>query len=229
MIGQNGIKASIVITAYNSAAFIERSLQSALAQRFPKSDYEIVVIDDGSTDETSRVLAGFGKAIRVLRQENRGFVGAANAGFRAATGMYVTKLDSDDEFGPDLLRETIGVLDAHPEIDFVYSDYEERMGDVTKIVTTENIFSSVAIGTMYRRARLAAEGFWREGVKFPEYDLLLRTLGRWKGFRIPKPLFTYIRRPDSVTKMTNWQEAALDELRALHPEHRDFIARIRKY
>ncbi|MDO8584833.1 MAG: glycosyltransferase family A protein [bacterium] len=223
------IKASIVITAYNSAAFIERSLQSALTQQFPKSDYEIVVIDDGSTDETPQILARFGNAIRVIRQANRGFVGAANAGFRAAVGTYVTKLDSDDAFGPDLLRETTDVLDANPEIDFVYSDYEERMGDVTRVVSTENIFSSIAIGMMYRRERLAAEGCYREGLKFPEYDLLLRTLGRWKGFRIPKPLFTYIRRPESVTKETGWQEDALRELRALYPEHRDLIAKIRKY
>lgn len=223
------IKASIVITAYNSAAFIERALQSALAQRFSKSDYEIVVIDDGSTDETPQILARFGNVIRVIRQANRGFVGAANAGFRAAVGTYVTKLDSDDAFGPDLLRETTAVLDAHPEIDFVYSDYEERTGDVTNIVTTENIFSSIAIGTLYRREKLVAEGCYREGLKFPEYDLLLRTLGRWKGFRIPKPLFTYIRRPESVSKMTGWQEAALGELRELHPKHHDLIARIRKY
>lgn len=223
------MKASIIITAYNSAAFIERSLQSALAQRFPKSEYEIVVIDDGSTDETPQVLARFGGAIRVIRQANRGFVGAANAGFRAAAGAYVTKLDSDDEFGSELLRETTGVLDARPEIDFVYSDYEERMGGITQVVTTENIFSSVAIGTVYRRERLAAEGFWREGTKFPEYDLLLRTFGRWKGFRISKSLFTYIRRPESVSKMTGWQEDALNQLRALHPEHLDLIAKIRKY
>ncbi len=223
------IKASIIITAYNSAAYIERSLKSALKQDFPHNEYEVFVIDDGSTDETPEILKKHSDAIRVLRQQNQGFVSATNTGFRNAQGRYVTKLDSDDEFGPDLLKEEVAILEAHPEIDFVYSDYCERFGDQVRIVTTENVFHTVAIGTMYRHEKLAAEGYWRTDARLPEYDLILETWGRWQGYRIVRPLFTYIRREGSVSKQRGWQELAMADLKARYPERVKEIETMRNY
>ena len=154
---------------------------------------------------------------------------AVNRGFLEARGEYVTKLDSDDVFHENLLKEEVSILDGQQNVDFVYADYFEKTGEKVEYISTEDIFASVAIGTMYRREKLAAEGFWREGLGFPEYDLLLRVWDSWHGYRIAKPLFTYIRRTESVSKTSGWQEAALQKLKELHPEHVAEIARIRKY
>ena len=223
------MKTSIIIPAYNAEAYIERALESALSQDFPKKDYEVLVIDDGSTDRTPEILKSFGDKIRVIRQENRGFAGATNRGYKEALGELVVKLDSDDVFSPNLLSEEAPLFERDEALDFVYSDYWEEEGGERKLVNTENIFNSVAIGTMYRKSRLAQAGWWREDAKFPECELLLRTWGKWKGLRIPKPLFTYIRRPGSASKNTNYHEDALSQLRALHPDKHELIRLIRSY
>ena len=148
------MKASIIIPAYNAEAYIERALESALSQDFPGKDYEVLVIDDGSTDRTPEILKSFGDKIRVIRQENRGFAGATNRGYKEALGELAVKLDSDDVFSPNLLSEEAPLFERDEALDFVYSDYWEEGGE-RKLVSTENIFNSVAIGTMYRKSRLA--------------------------------------------------------------------------
>ena len=223
------MKTSIIIPAYNAEAYIERALESALSQDFPKKDYEVLVIDDGSTDRTPEILKSFGDKIRVIRQENRGFAGATNRGYKEALGELVVKLDSDDVFSPNLLSEEAPLFERDEALDFVYSDYWEEEGGERKLVNTENIFNSVAIGTMYRKSRLEEAGWWREDAKFPEYELLLRTWGKWKGLRVPSALFTYIRREGSASKNTTYYEDALSQLRALHPDKHELIRLIRSY
>ena len=113
------MKASIIIPAYNAEAYIERALESALSQDFPKKDYEVLVIDDGSTDRTPEILKSFGDKIRVIRQENRGFAGATNRGYKEALGELVVKLDSDDVFSPNLLSEEAPLFERDEALDFV--------------------------------------------------------------------------------------------------------------
>jgi glycosyltransferase involved in cell wall biosynthesis len=104
---------SIVIPCFNQARFLPVSLGSAHAQNWPS--IESIVVDDGSTDETSAVARSHGAKI-VVRQENRGLSGARNAGLAAAHGEYVLFLDADDELLPDAVRTGVDVLERHPEI-----------------------------------------------------------------------------------------------------------------
>jgi glycosyltransferase involved in cell wall biosynthesis len=89
---------SVVIPTYNRAALLQKTIASVLAQNY--SDYEIIVADDGSTDETGQVLASFGDKIRVCRQENKGQGAARNLGARNSTSEYLAFLDSDDLWFP---------------------------------------------------------------------------------------------------------------------------------
>lgn len=101
---------SIVIATYNRARLIAETLESVFAQEF--TDYEVLVADDGSTDDTHEVLARYGSRVRVLRQENQGPGAARNLGIREATGEYVVFLDSDDLWFPWTLaayHQTIGM------------------------------------------------------------------------------------------------------------------------
>ena len=86
------------------------------------TDYELIVVDDGSTDDTPAVLAGFHDVrLHVLRQENRGISAAMNAGLRAARGKYIARLDSDDVWFSDLLQRETTILDSRPDVGVVYA------------------------------------------------------------------------------------------------------------
>lgn len=225
------MKVSIIIPAYNGATTIRNAIGSALDQNFPKKDFEIIVVNDGSIDNTLEILKSYGRQIKVIDQKkNRGFLKTANRGFKVARGRYLIKLDADDYFEPTILKETTETIEASKKIDFVYSDYYEKLPNGrTKRVYTSNIFNTIGLGILFRRDKFAKEGFFNEKVKFAEYDLLLKTKNRWRGFRISKPLFHYNRREESITKNRKWVKGALTQLRELYPKERGLIKKIRKY
>ncbi len=108
---------SIVIPNYNYGRFLAEAIESALAQTYPH--IEVIVVDDGSTDDSCRVLESFGGLIRTLFQENRGPAAARNAGVRVASGANVQFLDADDVLLPRAVERLLEVLQAHPECGLV--------------------------------------------------------------------------------------------------------------
>lgn len=113
-------KVSVIIPAYNAEAFISETIDSALAQTY--QDLEIIVVDDGSTDNTRRVLQQYGDQIRYVYQRNSGVSMARNTGISIATGEYIALLDHDDVWLPEKLEKQVKILDADPDIALVYSD-----------------------------------------------------------------------------------------------------------
>jgi len=110
---------SVLVPTYNRAPLIGDALQSILQQTF--TDFEVVVVDDGSTDTTSDVLDTFtDPRVRTLRLTHRGISGTMNAGLRSARGRYIARLDSDDLWQPHLLATLVPVLESRPEIAVVY-------------------------------------------------------------------------------------------------------------
>src|ERR1700738_1594603 len=113
-------RVSVIIPIYNGGATIERALKSVFEQTF--TDFEIVVVDDGSTDDTPSVLARFGDRIRVIRQPNRGLPGARNAGVAVSRGELLALIDHDDRWLPQKLELTVRALLDNPGAALVYSD-----------------------------------------------------------------------------------------------------------
>jgi glycosyltransferase involved in cell wall biosynthesis len=101
---------SVIIPTYNRASLVERAIRSVLTQTF--TDYELIVVDDGSHDSTRDLLASFDSRIAVLSQPNRGVAAARNLGIRASTGELVAFLDSDDEWLPEKLTAQVACYDA---------------------------------------------------------------------------------------------------------------------
>jgi hypothetical protein len=151
---------SVVIPAYNSEAFIGETLDSVRAQSAPPS--EVIVVDDGSADATSRVAAERGA--RVIRQANQGVSVARNTGVAAATGEWVAFLDSDDLWAPDKLEAQWEVVRTHPQIGFIFTD--EAQFDAGG-VTLESFFRS---RPNYQRIQRRAAG---PGIVLLETDSLV--------------------------------------------------------
>lgn len=111
---------SVIIPTYNRKELVEGAIQSALQQE-PKN-YEVIVIDDGSTDGTFEHLESQNLPIIVVRKENGGVSSARNAGIKKAHGEYIAFLDSDDLWLPNILKEQSDYLETHPDIPLVYVD-----------------------------------------------------------------------------------------------------------
>jgi glycosyltransferase involved in cell wall biosynthesis len=115
---------SVIIPLYNKERFIARAIRSVCAQTF--CDFELLVIDDGSTDRSADLARQYGdNRVRVISQDNAGPGAARNAGICAAKGEVLSFLDADDEWLPDFLKQSIGILDQHPDVASVTSGYIE--------------------------------------------------------------------------------------------------------
>lgn len=110
---------SVVIPAYNAAAFLAEAVASALGQSRPP--LEVIVIDDGSTDGSPAIARGVGSRVRVISQENRGAAAARNRGIEAASGEWIAFLDADDLWVPTKLEEQLAFLESHAECAAVYA------------------------------------------------------------------------------------------------------------
>ncbi len=117
---------SIILPTYNRADTIVRAIESVQAQTF--SDWELIVVDDGSTDSTFELIANLEPRMILIQQENRGFTEARNVGIRASRGKYLAFLDSDDEFMPHHLELCVAFLEAHPDEQFVSTELIENFG-----------------------------------------------------------------------------------------------------
>lgn len=116
-------KASIVVPAYNASATLSETLHSLCAQTF--GDYEIIVLDDGSTDDTAELAANFGDPrIRVVSQANRGLAGARNGGIAAARGVFIGFCDADDLWRPTKLADHVRHLEDNPQVGLSFSGSE---------------------------------------------------------------------------------------------------------
>lgn len=117
------IKVSVVIPSYNAAAYIVGAVESVLAQTF--RDFEILVIDDGSTDNTKKVLEKYGEPVQYIYKSNGGVSSARNFGIEKARGKYIAFLDADDVWVPKKLEKQIAVLEANEKIGLCYAAAEK--------------------------------------------------------------------------------------------------------
>lgn len=113
--------ASVIIPTYNHAHFIGEAIQSVLSQEFQKT--EIIVVDDGSTDNTREIVDQFANRVFYIWQTNQGLSAARNTGLQTARGEFIGLLDADDMYEPQFLSTLISILKANPEADGIYCGY----------------------------------------------------------------------------------------------------------
>jgi len=113
-------RVSVIIPSYNCARYLGRAIDSANEQTY--KDFEIVLVDDGSTDDTKEVAMKYGQKVTYLYQQNQGLSAARNQGISKASGELLAYLDADDMWYPEKLERQVAFLDAHPECGIVHSE-----------------------------------------------------------------------------------------------------------
>lgn len=197
---------SVIVPCYNQARFLREAIDSLLAQTY--SDWEAIIVDDGSPDDAALVASELvGRAppgqIRLLRQPNAGLASARNSGVRAARGTYILPLDSDDAIAPEMLATTAQVLDARPEVGFVYTDVQ-RFGEDHSLLRTRPYsrdhlrFDCLMLPmTLFRRSAWAQVGGFRSDMAihgYEDWDFWLRLAAAgWEGAHIARTLVRYRR------------------------------------
>jgi GT2 family glycosyltransferase len=148
-----GVGVSVVIPSYNRARHLPNAIASVLAQRH--QNLEIIVVDDGSQDETREVVTSFGDLVHYVYQRNGGVGSARNTGIRHATQEFVAFLDSDDRWAEGKLSMQLAVFDAHPEVGMVFSDFviEKPSGEIQTRGAARWVGHSLAF-PMMRRGQL---------------------------------------------------------------------------
>jgi len=218
-------RVSVVIPAYNAAAFVQRAVDSVLEQSF--HDFELLVVDDGSTDTTRQVLAGYGNRLRLLAKENGGPAAARNHGLQHAHGEYVAFLDADDYWKPEKLQRQVDLLDSRPEIGFCSTATDvvdnkghpagkwpciQNAGPLPDILFMQGtVISGSTSGVLARRHLISEIGGFDSTLRgFEDPDLWIRLAARTGYQCISETLTMVVRTPHSVSgNMVNMRRATL--------------------
>lgn len=204
-------KVTVYIPAHNYGRFLDAAIQSVLKQTM--GDWELIVIDDGSTDDTSEILATYGTHpnIRIFEQENKGLNFTSNVALRIARGEYLMRLDADDFLDENILLVLSHVLDTKPGVGLVYPDYYHvnEDGESTEIVRRQKIGEEVDLldlpahgaCTMIRReVLLEIGGYFEEFDRQDGYGMWLKFTERHRPYNVNLPLFYYRQHGESLSK-----------------------------
>ena len=121
-------RVSVIIPSYNTRPqWLQESIQSVLAQTY--TDFEVILVDDGSTESLSSLVSVSDERVRYVRQENKGPAAARNRGIGLAVGRYVAFLDSDDLFLPNKLEKQVDMMESRPDVVLSHTSYQRMTGD----------------------------------------------------------------------------------------------------
>jgi glycosyltransferase involved in cell wall biosynthesis len=234
---------SVVIPAYNSRSYVAQAVESVLTQTF--HEFEIIVIDDGSTDDTRQTLAAYADRIRYVHQENRGVYAARNRGAKLAQGQYIAFLDADDVWLPEKLAVQVGALESHPEFGAAHTDTaligpdgrvvnpasNPKRQSHSGMVFDEFFQSNMAVillsTVLIRRDCFEALGGFDERHRaVQDQFFFLRLAWSYPIYFIPKPLVQYRITPGSLSRSSAAENISLRELllREFIKEHGDYFA-----
>ncbi len=198
---------SVIIPTFNHGRFIGNAIQSVLAQTCPIT--EVLVVDDGSTDDTLTVVMGFGEQVGYIKQANAGVCAARNAGIRNTRGELIAFLDADDTWRPEKIAKQVSIFEADPEIGLVHCGMREVDGKSGIVIrelldgaegrVSENLllWEAPAIvgpgGTIIvKRAAIEIVGGFDETINVGEdWDFCYRVARKYRVGFVPEVLVNY--------------------------------------
>jgi len=197
---------SVVMASFNRANYLERSIGSLLAQTY--KSWELVFVDDGSSDNTFEVLNNYLKQyenIRYMKHMNKNLALSRNTGIVASAGNYITFLDSDDEYESNHLELRINIVTENPEVDLIYSGikiignpFVADKYDPTKLI---HLNECVVGGTFFGKRKLFIElGGFKNLIYSEDSEFFERAEKKYHVIKIDSPTYIYHRDvPDSIT------------------------------
>ena len=201
---------SVIIPTYNREKIITKAIDSVFAQTY--EDFEIVVLDDGSQDNTRAVVEAYGPKVHYFYQDNKGIAGARNAGMHQAAGDYIAFLDSDDYWLPRKLQRQMALFLDHPEYGMVACQcgsvqidgaYREKNRPGKSGWILYDLFNKNFIRTssaVVKRACLEKVGGFDETLREgEEYDYWLRIAAEFAIGFINEPLTVYVDNTDGMS------------------------------
>ncbi|MFX0202860.1 MAG: glycosyltransferase family 2 protein [Candidatus Hodarchaeota archaeon] len=233
---------SIIIPVYNYGRYLKRAIDSAIEQQ--SLDPEILVIDDGSTDDTWEIMQSYGLRIRALRQANSGVSAARNRAIAEASGDLIGFLDADDFYHPDKLKKQIALLTSRPDCGWTYCDckfydedtntfclfserykYKEKLAldgpRLFESLIPSNFISPLPL--LVRKECLDKAGaFDKRFSGIEDFDFVLRLAASAPAVYSPEVLATYTWHSESLgknqTRMDHDKQIILDKIASLYPE-----------
>lgn len=204
------LKFSVIMPCYNVAPFVAEAIHSVLRQSF--RDFELIMVDDGSTDETATICSRFlGHNVHLVSQTNRGLAGARNSGIRAAKGEYIALLDSDDVWHPRKLERHLALLEANPElgISFDPSTFMDDRGALLGIVQKPRLIGIDACHVLTRNpiGCGSAPVIRRAALDEIRFDGANGDCWFDEGFRQSEDIELWVR----LALTTSWQIAGLEQ------------------
>ena len=209
---------SVIVPIFNQEKYIGRCLRSLLQQTMPHDQYEIIVIDDASSDRTPYALELFHNAIYTIRNlTNLGLPASLNIGINASNAPYIVRVDSDDYVNINFLHSLYLFLKMNPDFDAVACDYwlfDENDKWLKRFNSIEN---PIGCGIIFRKEQLFEIGLYDENFRIhEEQDLRIRFEKKYTISRIPLPLYRYRRHQKNLT---NDKESVDHHYRNLYEKH----------
>ena len=220
-------RVTVLMPAYNAGKYIEAAVESALDQTF--ADFELLIVDDGSSDDTVSVIQGFADdRIRLVRQEQGGVSAALNTGLQHARGEYICRFDADDICFPQRLARQVEFLDANPDYLLVGSDAEYISEDGEHLFnfscaghTHEEILDKlyrfcpfIHSAVMYRKGPiLQAGGYSLLAHNFEDYLLWVRLVALGRCHNLDEALIRVRINPASATIDEKWRGRRFNHLK----------------
>lgn len=207
---QDKIKVSVIITCYNLEDYINRAINSCINQTLDDEKYEIIVVDDCSTDNSNKIIAKTAGLVKHIKlKENKGVAYASNQGIKVAKGKYIVRVDGDDYINKNFLHTMVEILDWNDDIGFVYCDHiiVDRNNERKQEINTLEKLLDHGAGVMFRKNYLNAIGLYDVSLRNREdYDLILRYIKNFDGYRVRLPYYRYFQRENSLSKQINERE-----------------------
>jgi glycosyltransferase involved in cell wall biosynthesis len=208
---------SVIIPAFNEERFIGRALRSVISQNHVDS-FEIIVVNDASTDRTRFALDLFKEEITILHNETQlGLPASLNRAIRAARGKYIVRVDADDYVTNDYLYLLQRFLEANTYMDAIACDYFV-VDDAENVLERGDCMEQpIGCGIMFRSDQLIDIGLYDDGqLMHEDRDLRARFLEKYSISRIELPLYRYRRHPDNMTNDRRASEHFETRLRNKH-------------
>mgnify|MGYP001241113413 CR=1 FL=1 len=215
---ENKPEVSVIITAYNEERFIGRCLRSIANQNFPGMEYEVIVVNDASTDKTSYALELFGDSIKVINnKKNIGLPASINKGIKAAKGDFLVRLDADDYVNVNYLNFLHYFLEVNTEYDAVACDYFLFDNSENWIEKCDSSQKPIGCGIMFRTKHLLDIGLYDESFKVHEdKDMRLRFEAKYKIGHLNVPLYRYRKHENNITNNDDLMSYHENELKIKH-------------